>query len=450
LLTGCLGPAEQPTGAGRFEDNAGKRRSRVVCPMSGNGTTASGKGSNSVQVRHYNERVVLDAIRRLGQASKADVARFAHLTPPAVAGIVDALVEAGYVELKGKRFGQKGQPSVMYGLAAEGGFSIGLHIGRRTLDAVLIEFSGNVRLTEAHEYEFPEPDLVRRIGNGVIARFRKELGAGATRLIGMGISAPYFLGGWERELGFPAEVSARWREVDLTNFFGEAAGLPLFVENDASAAAAAELVFGAGTRYRDFVHLSINTMIGGGLIIDGVLQTGPNGNAAAYGPMPVTPSKLSSIPAPSGPFEMLLRRASIYGLINHLRANGITINRVRELEPMLPEARPFFVEWQEDCADALAQAIVTTIAVIDLEAVVIDGLLPRALLQDTVAKIQRRFAELVPMGLVAPQIVAGSTGPQASAIGAGILPIYSMFAPDSAVLTKKAVEKKPLMIRSLG
>jgi hypothetical protein len=46
--------------------------------------------------------------------------------------------------------------------------------------------------------------------------------------------------------------------------------------------------------------------------------------------------------------------------------------------------------------------------------------------------------------------VAGSTGPQASAIGAGILPIYSMFAPDSAVLTKKAVEKKPLMIRSLG
>jgi hypothetical protein len=45
----------------------------------------TGKGSNSVQVRHYNERVVLDAIRRLGQASKADVARFAHLTPPAVA-----------------------------------------------------------------------------------------------------------------------------------------------------------------------------------------------------------------------------------------------------------------------------------------------------------------------------------------------------------------------------
>ena len=110
----------------------------------------------------------------------------------------------------------------------------------------------------------------------------------------------------------------------------------------------------------------------------------------------------------------------------------------------------YFTEWQEDCVDALAQAIVTTIAVVDVEAIVIDGLLPRALLQDTVAKIQRRFAELVPMGLVAPEIVSGTTGPQASAIGAGILPIYSMFAPDSAILTKRAIEKKPLMIRSTG
>ena len=418
--------------------------------MSANVSLPSGKGTNSVQVRHYNERVVLDAFRRLGQASKADVSRFAHLTPPTVAGIVDALVEAGYVELKGKRFGQKGQPSVMYGIAPEGAFSIGLHLGRRTLDAVLVEFSGAVRTSESHEYEFPEPELVRRIGGGVIMRMRNELGEQAARLIGIGVAAPYFLGGWEHELGFPPEVSARWREIDLTTFFTEANGLPIFVENDASAAAAAELVFGAGTRYRDFIHLSINTMIGGGLIIDGVLQTGVNGNAAAYGPMPVAPSHLSSVPPPVGPFEILLHRASVYGLINHLRANGIVIKRVRELDPMPPDARALVNEWQEDCADALAQGIIASIAVVDVEAIVIDGLLPRALLQDTVARVQRRFAELVPAGLVAPEIVAGTTGPRASAIGAGILPIYSMFAPDSAVLSKKAFEKKPLMIRSIA
>ena len=114
---------------------------------------------------------------------------------------------------------------------------------------------------------------------------------------------------------------------------------------------------------------------------------------------------------------------------------------------MPPGAKRFVVEWQDDCADAIAQAIISTISVVDVEAIIIDGLLPRPLLQDTVARIQRRFAEIVPKGLVAPEIACGTTGAQASAIGAGILPIYSLFSPDSSVLTKKAVEKKPLMIR---
>jgi predicted NBD/HSP70 family sugar kinase len=423
----------------------------IMADISGlNGTLSTGKGSNSVQVRHYNERVVLDAIRRLGEASKADIARFAHLTPPAIAGIVDALIEAGYVEAKGKRFGGIGQPSLMYALDPNGGFAIGLHLGRRTLDAVLVEFTGKVRMSESHEYSHPEPERIRTIGNDIIARMLKNLGPHQHRMVGMGISAPYFLGGWEQELASPPEISARWREVDLTGLFKSTAGLPLFIENDASAAAAAELVFGAGKRFRDFVHLSINTMIGGGLITDGTLQTGPNGNAAAFGPMPVSHSKLTSIAKPSGPFEILLRRASIYGLLNHLRASGVIIDRVRELDPMPAAALKPFLEWQDDCADALAQAIISTISVVDLEAIVIDGLLPGNLLKKTVDMVRTRFNQIMPKGLVAPEIIAGSIGPQASALGAAILPIYQLFTPDSAVLTKKAVEKKPLMIRSLG
>jgi predicted NBD/HSP70 family sugar kinase len=418
--------------------------------MTANGTAITGKGSNSVQMRHYNERVVLAAIRSLGEASKADIARYAHLTPPAISGIVDALVDAGYVTPRGKRFGGKGQPSLMFGLNPEGGFSIGLHLGRRTLDAVLLNFAGEIILFEAHEYPFPEPTHIQETGNMVIERCRAHLGQLAARIVGMGISAPYFLGGWERELGFPAEVSARWREVDLTHLFSAASGLPLFIENDASAAAAAELVFGAGNKFRDFVHLSINTLIGGGLIFDGVLQTGPNGNAAAFGPMPVTHSTLSSIATPQGPFEILLRRASVYGLINHLRHCGVTIDRVRELDPLPAAAAAPYLDWEKDCADALAQAMIATLAVVDLEAIVIDGLLPQPLLQSTVARIRQRFAELVPMGVVVPEIIAGEIGFRASAIGAAILPIYQLFAPDSAILTKKAAEKKPLMIRSLG
>ena len=116
----------------------------------------SRKGSNSVQVRRYNERVVLEALRRLGAASKADLARSANLTPQAVAGIVDSLVEAGLVEQRGRRTGQIGQPSVMFAPAPDGAFAIGLHIGRRALDAVLVDFTGAVRRLEDWADDHPE------------------------------------------------------------------------------------------------------------------------------------------------------------------------------------------------------------------------------------------------------------------------------------------------------
>jgi predicted NBD/HSP70 family sugar kinase len=409
----------------------------------------TGRGSNSVQLRQYNERVVLDALRRFRHASKADIARFAHLTPPAVATIVEALEQGGYVKGGGRRFGGKGQPSAMYELSPDGAYSIGLHIGRRSLDAVLIDFCGQAQAFETHDHDHPDPAVVRRIANAILHRFRAHLGDGAKRLVGIGVSAPYFIGGWDRELGFPAAVGEAWKKIDIATGFLETDGLPVQVENDASAAAVAELVQGLGARYQDFLHVSLTTFIGAGLVIDGTLQTGPHGNTAALGPFPVPPSALSSVPKPAGPFDVLLHRASIYTLINHLRAGGVSIIRVRDLEPLPPEAAELVSEWQDDCASALAQAIIGAIAVVDVEAVVIDGLLPRPLLLDTVARVRAQFSSLVPSGLIVPEILPGSLGNRASAIGASLLPIYSLFGPDKGVLMKKGREKKPLMVGSI-
>ncbi len=405
-----------------------------------------GRGSNSVQLRQYNERVVLDALRRFQHASKAEIARFARLTPPAVATIVEALEEGGYVKDGGRRFGGKGQPSALYELSPRGAYSIGLHIGRRSLDAVLIDFCGRTQAFESHDHDHPDPAVVRRIANGILKRFRNQLGDDVTRLVGIGVSAPYFIGGWDSELGFPAEIGPVWKQIDLASDFLDTNGLPVQVENDASAAAIAELVQGLGVRYQDFLHISITTFVGAGLVLDGTLQTGPHGNTAAFGPFPVAPSTLASVAKPAGPFDILLHRASIYTLVNHLKFGGVPITRVRDLDPLPAEAASLFAEWRDDCAEALAQAIIGAIAVVDVEAVVIDGLLPRPLLLDTVARISAQFTSLVPGGLIAPEILPGSLGPRASAIGASLLPIYSQFGPDKGVLMKKGREKKPLMV----
>ena len=400
----------------------------------------SRRGSNSVQVRRYNERVVLESLQRLGQASKAELARSANLTPQAVAAIVDHLEKVGLVRLKGKRSGQIGQPSMLYAPAPEGAFSIGLHAGRRAFEAVLVDFTGQPLKTETREYEYPEPEVVAGFAVEGVRRLQAFLTpAQQERVVGVGVAIPYFLSEWATELGIPASVSAEWETYDLPETLSREITLPLFFENDASSAATAELVYGHGRDIRDFIYLFVSTFIGGGVIIGGNLETGPHGNTGAFGPYPVGPSLLSTVPPPRGPFEILLRRASIYVLTNHLRSNGVPIRRAHELDVLGDRAEPFLTEWIDDCADALAQAIVGAVSVIDVNAIVIDGIMPPAVLQRTTQAVSDRFDAILPEGLVAPRIVTGTIGPRAAAIGAAILPLYAMFAPDSAALVKTHV-----------
>lgn len=395
----------------------------------------SGKGSNSVKVRHYNERFVLDAIRRLKEASKSDLARAAHLTPAAVADIVDGLESAGFVKQVGKRFGQRGSPSILYRLAPERIYSVGIKIGRRALEAVLVDFAGEVRARASHEYRYPDPDLVRKAGNTSLANFEALVdGLDDASIVGVGIASPYFLGGWSEELGFPYDLGDRWEAIDLMTFFATPAKVPVFIENDATSAALAELVQGAGARFRDFMHISIDTFVGGGLVQSGKVHTGPHGNSAALGPLPVSPSSLDSVAAKPARYQSLLHRASIYVLVNHLKSRGVEIVRVRELEPIPPGAREPLFEWIEDCASALVEAIIAITSVIDIEAIVLDSILPRSIHLELLAKVQGQFNRVSAIGIVAPEIVPGQFGPEASPIGAAMLPFSALLAPDSSVL----------------
>lgn len=409
--------------------------------------SSSRQGSNAVQIRHYNERVVLEAIRRLGTASKAEIARSAHLTPQAVAGIVDALHKAGYLLKTGKRHGQIGQPSVLYAPNPERAFSIGLHVGRRALQAVLVDLAGDILHQLEHEYPYPMPQEVASLALETISQLEAELTAEQRdRLIGVGVSMPYFLGGWQKELGFPQEMAEAWRGFNFPGFLVSSTSHEVYFENDASAAATAQLVRGQGMEERNFIYLYLGTIIGGGLILGGSLETGPNGNAAAFNTFPVTASTLSSAPSMHGPFEVLQHRASLYVLLRHLRTNGVKIDRIGELAALGDKAQPWLDEWEQDCAAALAQAIIGALSVVDVEAIVIDGILPPAPLGRIVAQTQARLNDWVPSGLMPPLIRKGGLGPDGPAIGAALLPFYAHFAPNNEVLANKfRAEAKPLL-----
>lgn len=393
------------------------------------------KGSNSSGLRRYNERVLINFLRRLGQASKFELAKLAQLTPQAVTRIIDDLEVNGLVVQKGKIQRGLGQPSTMFAINPTGAYSIGANVGRRDVQILLMDFGGQIIGKVAHEFDVPEPDfLLDKIEQGINYLQSSLSPEAQARLVGVGVAMPWFMGAWQQELNMSADLAKYWNSVSFDAEVAKRTRLPVFMENDCSAAAIAELQFGHGTDASNFLYVFIGTFVGGGLVLNGNLESGVHGNAGALASMPVNSSSLDTTPATPGPFETLANRASLFVLRRHLNARGFAIKNISELPSLMPQAEAAVAEWADDCAAALAFAIFSATGVLDLETIVIDGNLPREWIQRIVDSVNALVQALPPNGVFVPSIVVGKMGVDARAVGGAILPFYANFSPDKTVM----------------
>jgi glucokinase len=82
---------------------------------------------------------------------------------------------------------------------------------------------------------------------------------------------------------------AGWDDVELPKIVSDELSIPAVVDNDANAGALGEHLFGAGKGSKNLVYYNIGTGIGGGIIIDGVIYRGSDGNAGELGHVPILP-----------------------------------------------------------------------------------------------------------------------------------------------------------------
>ena len=402
------------------------------------------KGSNSSGLRRYNERAVLTALRKMESASKSDLARASNLTPQAITRIVDYLENTGLVAKSGRRLGNIGQPSTMYVINPTGAYSIGVKVGRQDIELLLMDFGGAILEKLWHKFDYPEPDFLLQKIEESVAHLVSTLRPGdVKKLMGVGVAMPWFMGAWTKEPFMTKEIAQKWDEINFADELAKVVNLPLFIENDCSAAAVAELQFGIGNHISNFLYIFVGTFIGGGLVLHGNLETGIHGNACSLGTMPVPRSALDTGPEHDGAYEMLLDRASLFCLVRHLNDHKIKISDLNELDSVMDKARPLIQEWLEDCADALVYIFMSAIGILDFESIVIDTHLPRFLLNELVEIVSRRIQQIAPhSGAFIPEILPGRIGADAIAVGGAILPFYSNFAADKTVMLKGGVPEK--------
>ena len=114
--------------------------------------------------------------------------------------------------------------------------------------------------------------------------------AGDDVIAGVGVAAAGFVDAAGERVRFAPHLP--WRDADVRRRLGDRWGVPVVLENDATAAAHAETTYGAARGARDAILVTLGTGIGGGLVIDGRLHRGLNGMAGEYGHMQVVPGGL--------------------------------------------------------------------------------------------------------------------------------------------------------------
>ena len=394
-----------------------------------------GQGGNSAQLRLSNERAILTALRRLGAASKAELARCAGLTDNTVGVIVRQLEERRLVRVHGKRSGGRGQPATLLTLDGDGACAIGVKIGRRSIDGLLVDFCGRTLRHRRLERAFPMPEEASTLALDLVAELRAAIPHGeARRLVGLGVALPYNMGSWRSELDIPGAAYRAWNGFDLAARLEDGTGLTVVAENDGTAAVVAELFQGHGRELDNFLYVFIGTATGGGVVLGGTYYRGPSGNAGDVGLMPVGRSRLASAPRPTRTHDILLARASTASLIRHLRAHGLRLADRAELDAAIERHAGLVAEWRGDCAAALVAPLMAAVRVLDVAHVVLDGDLPGGVLDALIAELDRLLVAQAPEARPAPTLVRGRVGRLAAAIGAAILPLQLHFRPSVDVL----------------
>jgi len=341
-------------------------------------------------------------------------------------------LEADGLLVKGEPVrGRVGQPSVPIGLAGGGAYFLGLKIGRRSVELVLANFVGEI-VARAHlTYQYPTPEGTIRFAQSAVLQLTGQLDpVERLRVAGLGIAMPFRIWEWARTIGVPPEAMAEWEHVDIRSEIAAVCSYPVYLQNDASAACGAELVFGRSLTPSDFLYFYIGYFVGGGIVLQDRLYTGRSGNAGAVGSMPV--------PGPDGGVVQLIDSASLFRLERTLRDAGHDTQSLWLAPEGWSVDSGILGQWVDEAAGGLAHAIAASCSVIDFEAVLIDGWLPASLRQRLVEAAQARLDRMNLAGIEAPTVREGTIGPDARALGAASLPLSERFLIEAQAAAAQA------------
>lgn len=353
-----------------------------------------------------NERQLLGLIRREAPLSRAELSRRSGLALPTVSRLTDQLLREGLIAADEKvMMGRMGQPSLPLSLARDAAYAFGVAVRPDTLAVSLTHLSGEVvaDVEKAHD-GLTRQQTVEEIA-GAINQLISKAAVPPDRVCGLGLALPGFFVEAPKRINAPLGMED-WATSELEQDLGDALGLPVVIENDGSAAALGEYTYGRGSEYPSLAYLYVDRGLGGGVVIDGQLLRGRRGNAGEFTGM-LHP-------------DLRANRPTLTSLKTLVEEKGAT-SSLNELAHSLDPQSTTVAKWIDQVLPA-TEAIASAIsAIIDPDAIVIGGRLPRAIAERLIAKLNLYSVPVRGRDRPFPQLVSSGVSGDAASLGASAL-----------------------------
>jgi predicted NBD/HSP70 family sugar kinase len=379
-------------------------------------------GTNLPKVGQYNRAVVLDQIQLADGISRVEIAESTGLTPQTVSGIVRRLITEGIVREDGATVSSGGKPRTRLRVNADAGLAVGVHFDPFQLSCVVTDLLGRplVKLQQPVVPGASPAEITATIA-GLVGDLLATAGVARDRVLGLGLATP---GPIDQSLGAlvgPPQLMG-WTRVALKDMLVEATGLPVTLDNDATAAAIGECWAGAGRGVADFAYFFFGAGVGGGLILDNQVYRGGSMNAAEFGHQSVQPDGPECYCGNHGCLESLISPNAL------VAASGL--GSYDALRQGAADGDPAAVKVVEAAAAHLATAVVNVANILDIDLVVLGG--------HGLRHLETRFRDATAHALATRplarnirtvRVEVSPLGADAAMVGAAALVLHTTYSP---------------------
>lgn len=228
-----------------------------------------------------NRAAILALLGARGPASRADLARALDLSPALITRLTRDLLADGLIEELERRPSRGGRPAQQLGLVPASIGAIGLKIAPDHVTLVEVGIDGVVTRTLTSAFDASDRLSLRSLVD-LTTSFLAD--AEHTQVLGIGVGLPGSVLGQSEDLVDSTQL--RWNQVPLGSALRHATGLPVLIDNNVSALALAESLYGVGRGHDNFLVVTIGSGIGAGIVSNGAIVRGHTGNAGEIGHIP--------------------------------------------------------------------------------------------------------------------------------------------------------------------